>query len=338
MQYVGMHTQIARNNMLSILLLISFPVILLGMLWVLLAAFNYFNTGNYYNEYGEEVYVFDLHTVNINFITLMPLVVIGVGVWFIIAYFSNASMVRNATGARSLERRENPRVYNIVENLTMTCGMDMPKINIIDDPQLNAFASGIDKYSYTVTVTTGLLEVLNDEELAGVLGHELTHIRNRDTRLLITSIIFVGIFSTLAYFTVNLLSRPYLISSFFGSRSKNEKGNGLGFLALLAIAAIVSVIGYLITQLTRFAISRKREYMADAGGAEMCGDPMALASALRKISNDPGLSDVKREDIAQLFIIHPQMAVDDVVGILSELFSTHPDTAKRIAILEQFYS
>ena len=129
------------------------------------------------------------------FLYTIPWVVGIVGIWFMISYFTNASMVRNATGAKPLERRENPRIYNIVENLTMTCGMPMPKINIIDDPQLNAFASGIDEKSYTVTVTTGICNRLNDDELAGVIGHELTHIRNRDTRLLIISIIFVGIMS-----------------------------------------------------------------------------------------------------------------------------------------------
>lgn len=129
-------------------------------------------------------------------IQALPWVVGIVGVWFAIAYFFNASMVRRATGARPLERRENPRVYNIVENLCMACGMDMPQINVVDDPQLNAFASGIDKGSYTVTVTTGICQRLNDDELEGVIAHELTHIRNRDTRLLIISIVFVGILST----------------------------------------------------------------------------------------------------------------------------------------------
>ena len=127
----------------------------------------------------------DAETVNYYFVSSVPYVLVGVGVWFVIAYFANSSMVRNATGARPLERRENPRVYNIVENLCMTCNMDMPKINVVDDPQLNAFASGIDKNSYTVTVTTGLLHLLNDDELEGVIAHELTHIRNRDTLSLI---------------------------------------------------------------------------------------------------------------------------------------------------------
>lgn len=334
MRYVGMLTQIRRNNMMSIVLLIMFPVIILATVWVFLALLNYFGNG-YYNQYGEMVYQLDAATVNAYFLSAVPWVVGGVGLWFLVAYFSNASMVRLATGARPLERRENPRVYNIVENLCMTCNMDMPKINVVDDPQLNAFASGIDKGSYTVTVTTGILDVLNDDELAGVIGHELTHIRNHDTRLLITSIVFVGIISTIMSMVVQMMYH----TAFWGGgnrRSDDERGNGLSVIVVLFVGLICCAVAYFFTMITRFAISRKREYMADAGGAELCGNPLALASALRKISAQPGLGGVSREDVAQLFIVHPSSLASGVMGFMNSLFSTHPDTAKRIAILEQF--
>lgn len=334
MRYVGMMTQIRRNNMRTMLLLLMFPVIMLGMIWVFLALLNYFGNG-YYDQYGNIVHQLDAQTVNYYFVKAVPWVVGGVGLWFLIAYFSNAAMVRAATGARPLERRENPRVYNIVENLCMTCNMDMPKINVVDDPQLNAFASGIDKNSYTVTVTTGLLNLLDDDELAGVLGHELTHIRNHDTRLLITSIVFVGIVSTIMSMVVQMMYNAMWFGG--GRRDRDEeKGNGLSIVVVLLIGAICCAIAYFFTLLTRFAISRKREYMADAGGAELCGNPLALASALRKISGDPGLQNVRRDDVAQLFIIHPQHFAPGLTGFFSSLFSTHPDTKKRIEILEQF--
>ncbi len=332
MKYVGMQTQIRRNNRLSVLLLLFFPVIILGMVWVFLALLNYFGNG-YYNQYGELVHSLDVETVNYYFVTTIPWVILGVAVWFGIAYFMNASMVRRATGARPLTRKENPRIYNIVENLCMTCGMDMPQINVVDDPQLNAFASGIDKGSYTVTVTTGLTELLTDEELSGVIGHELTHIRNRDTRLLITSIIFVGIISTVMSLTVRMMNNMIL---FGGSSRRDGKGNGLSVIVIMLIGLICCAVAYVFTLLTRFAISRKREYMADAGGAELCGNPLALASALRKISDNPGLTDVNRDDVAQLFIVHPQGLTQGFMSFFSSLFSTHPDTAKRIEILEQF--
>lgn len=334
MKYVGMYTQIRRNNMMTIILLLLFPAIIMGMIWVFLALLNYFGNG-YYDQYGNVVHHLDTDTVNYYFIDTIPWVIAGAGIWFAIAYFANTSMVRAATGARTLERRENPRVYNIIENLCMTCNMDMPKINIIDDPQLNAFASGIDKSSYTVTVTTGLLQLLNDDELSGVLAHELTHIRNRDTRLLITSIIFVGIISTIMSMVIRMM---YNVMWFGGGsrKSNDEKNNGLSLIVILAIGALCCAIAYLFTILTRFAISRKREYMADAGGAELCGNPLALASALRKISGNPGLGHVNRDDIAQMYIIHPQSFSTGMMSFFSSLFSTHPDTEKRIQILEQF--
>ena len=328
MKYVGIHTQQASNNMKSLLLLLLFPCILLGVVYVFLVIVNMLGISDpAYGETSEVNWVY----VNYEMMHVLPWVVGIVGLWFLIAYFMNTSMVRRATGARPLERRENPRVYNIVENLTMACGMPMPKVNVIDDPMLNAFASGIDDKSYTVTVTTGICDRLNDEELAGVIGHELTHIRNRDTRLLIISIIFVGIMSTIMSLSVRFMWNNMI----FGTRRRDEKNSGGGIL-LLFVVIILSAIGYFFTLLTRFAISRKREYMADAGGAELCGNPLALASALRKISAHPGLGQVQREDVAQLFIIHPKGLKSSLAGMIDSLFSTHPSTESRIAYLEQF--
>ncbi|HEY9542525.1 M48 family metallopeptidase [Prevotella sp.] len=334
MKYVGMYTQMRNNNIKSMLLLLLFPVIILGMVWVFLALLNFFG-GGYYDESGNVVHQLDVETVNYYFLTTVPWVVLGVGVWFAIAYFSNASMISHATGAVPLSRRDNPRVYNIVENLCMTCGMDMPKINVVNDPQLNAFASGINKASYTVTVTQGLLDLLTDDELAGVIAHELTHIRNRDTRLLITSIIFVGIISTVMSLVVRMMYQTMWYGGGRRSSNDNEK-SGLSIVVIMLIGLVCCAIAYVFTLLTRFAISRKREYMADAGGAELCGNPMALASALRKISGNPGLDDVKRADVAQLFICQPDEMEQGLMSFMNSLFSTHPDTEKRIKILEQF--
>jgi len=336
MKYVGIHTQQVSNNLKSLLLLALFPCILLGVVYAFLAIIAYLGVSD--PAYGEAPAQVDWDYVNYEMINILPWILGGVGLWFIISYFSNTAMIRRATGAQPLERRDNPRVYNIVENLTMACGMPMPKVNVIDDPQLNAFASGIDDNSYTVTVTTGICNRLNDEELAGVIGHELTHIRNRDTRLLIISIIFVGIMSTLMSLAIRIMWNMFVYGGGSQRRSSNRKegGNGVAMIVVMLVAVVLSVIGYIFTLLTRFAISRKREYMADAGGAEICGNPLALASALRKISNDPGLGHVNREDVAQLFIIHPQSLQSGISGIMNALFSTHPSTEKRIAYLEQF--
>ena len=332
MSYVGIHTQQVQNNMKSILLLILFPCIVLGMVYAFLAITNMYEVPD---GYQSSRFVVDTETANAAFLEALPWVVGIVGIWFLISYFTNASMVRQATGARSLERRENPRVYNIVENLTMACGMPMPKINVIDDPQLNAFASGIDEKSYTVTVTTGICNRLNDDELAGVIAHELTHIRNRDTRLLIVSIIFVGIMGTALSLATRMLWNAFLFGG--GNRRSDREGkNNGGMIVVIVIAVVLAAVGYFFTILTRFAISRKREYMADAGGAELCGNPLALASALRKISNDPGLGGVDREDVAQLFIVRPKAFASEFTNMMSNLFSTHPSIESRIAYLEQF--
>jgi len=334
MKYVGIQTQIRRNNIKSVLLLLLFPVILLGVVWLFLALLSFLGNG-YYDEYGNVVHMADWSTVNYFFLRALPWVVGGVGIWFVIAYFSNAAMIKNAVGSETLQRKDNPRIYNMVENLCMTCGMNMPMINIVQDDQLNAFASGIDEKSYTVTLTTGIINALNDQELEGVIGHELTHIRNRDTRLLITSIIFVGIISTIMSMVTNMMNNVMVFGR-YESNSRDGRGNGLSLILILVVGIICCFIAYIFTLLTRFAISRKREFMADAGGAELCGNPHALASALRKISNNPGLGDVRREDVAQLFIIHPQSLHQGFSGFMSELFSTHPDVEERIRLLEQF--
>lgn len=335
-----MHTQISRNNRMTLLLLLMFPLIILGVVWAFIALLNYFGNG-YYDQYGNVVHQMDPEVVKYYFLNALPWVVGGVAIWFAIAFLFNTSMVRAATGAHSVSRKENPRLYNIVENLCMTAGMDMPKINMVDDSQLNAFASGIDKNSYTVTVTTGLMNLLDDDELAGVIGHELTHIRNHDTRLLITSIIFVGIISTVMSVIVQMMYNMMWFGGgsrrIGGSDDDDNRSSGIAMIVVLIIGYLLCAVAYLFTALTRFAISRKREYMADAGGAELCGNPLALASALRKISGDPGLQNVKRDDVAQLFIIHPQhLTGGGALSFLSSLFSTHPDTKKRIEILEQF--
>ena len=329
MKYVGLYTQQVRNNSKSVLLLIMFPAILLILVFAFLVIMERLNV--------PDVIYFDWTEVIGNFLVALPIVIGVVAIWFLIAYKCNTSMIRNATGARTLERRENPRVYNIVENLTIACGMPMPKVNVIDTPELNAFASGIDNDSYTVTVTTGICDMLDDDELAGVIGHELTHIRNRDTRLLIVSIIFVGIMATISSLAIRLLWNTFIYGGGRRRSSGNGKGNsGVAIIVVLLIVAVLAAVGYFFTMLTRFAISRKREYMADAGGAELCGNPLALASALRKISANPALADVDREDVAQLFIIHPQQLTSSISGFFNSLFSTHPSTESRIAYLEQF--
>jgi heat shock protein HtpX len=219
-------------------------------------------------------------------------------------------------------------VYNLTENLCMGIGMTMPKLQIIESDSLNAFASGINQKTYTVTLTRGILNSLDDSELEGVIAHELMHIRNKDVRLLIISIIFVGIFS----FLIQFAFRSILYGSMFNNR-KNGKDNGA---ALMIVILLVSLVAYFLGLLFKFALSRKREYMADAGAAQMTKNPLALASALRKISGNADLSEVKSEDIQEMFIENPPGSSAGLLGDIGSFFSTHPPIEKRIQILEQF--
>ena len=157
------------------MLLLLFPVIILVTVYMFFFILNLLG-GGYYDAYGNWINSFDIDEINHEFITVIPWVILIVGVWFLIAYKYNTFIINHAVGSRPLTRKENPRVYNIVENLCIACGMDMPMINVVDDPQLNAFASGINKKTYTVTVTTGLCDRLNDAELAGVLEIGRAHV------------------------------------------------------------------------------------------------------------------------------------------------------------------
>ena len=342
MKYVGIQTQIWRNNRNSVILLCMFPVILLGMVLLAIMTLDFIGWFCWDGVCppGPQAATFHWDVIWYYFKDAMPFTLSMTVLWFIIAYCANTSIIRHITHAKPVERKDNLRVYNIVENLCIAGGIEMPQINIVEDSNLNAYASGIDIPSFTITLTTGLIDKLNDAELSAVVGHELTHIKNRDTRLMVVCIVFVGIFSM----TVNVLLR--ILSSMWHSprprsRRKNDSA-GAGIVLVLLIALVWASIGYLFSTLTRLAISRKREYVADAGGAELCGDPLALASALRKISADPGLADVKRDDIAQLYVIHPDEEFDNDMGLkglvakANILFCTHPDTPERIKLLEQF--
>ena len=306
MEYIGLHSQISSNNRKSILLLIAFPtLILLAVYTFLFFSFNH-----------------DIYETNQSFLKIAPATLIAIGIWFIIAYFLEASIIKASTSSRTLERNENFRVYNLTENLCMSVGMKMPKLYVIDSPSLNAFASGLDQKSFSVTLTTGIIAELNDQELEGVIAHELTHIRNKDVRLLVVSIIFVGIFG----FIVEILFR----SLFHGGRgNKREKSDG----KLIIIALVIGIAVYFLSILFKFALSRKREYLADAGAVELTKNAEALASALRKISGNSNL-DTKSEDIKQSFIENSPENSKSLFS-LGGLFSTHPPIKSRIEILEK---
>lgn len=290
------------------MLLVAFPMLVLAMVY----SFLFFTKGN------------SIECTNPLFISAVPYVIIGTGLWFAVAWMMQSSLISLATGSKPLERRENKRVYNLLENFCIANGMKTPKLFIIEDDSLNAFASGLGDSSYSVTLSRGIIEKLDDEELEGVIAHELSHIRNRDVRVLIISIIFVGIFS----FIAEMAFRSLRFAG--GGRKGNGKNQGM----IILIAVVISAVCYLISLLLRFGISRSREYMADAGSAEMTRRPYALASALRKIAADPAIEAVQSRDVAQLFIENPKPSAHGFSW--DNLFATHPPIRKRIELLEQF--
>src|SRR5690554_2511449 len=305
-KFVGIQEQIRNNNRKSVFLLLAFPLLILVSLFAII----YFLNVDQYQNYNLDL------TID-RFLQAVPFVLVFVLIWFVIAYFGHSKMIAMATGAKTLERRNNMRVYNLVENLCMSVGMQMPKVQIIESNALNTYASGLNQSNYTVTLTRGIIEKLDDDELEGVIAHELMHIRNNDVRLLVVSIIFVGIFA----FVVEVAFRNVL----YGGGRRRDKNSG----NIMIVVLIVSLVAYFFSLLFKFSLSRSREYMADSGAAEMTRKPWALASALRKISNNHQVEEVKNSEVKQMFI-------ENRSNGLMGLFTTHPPIDKRINFLEQF--
>lgn len=312
----GLQTHIWNNNLKSVLLMAAFPLLLLLLMYGL-------SVGHVALTYetrslGEGLQIaFDRMT------RLWPFAFIGAGVWFVIAWLSYHKIIEMSVGARSLSRKEAPELYNLLENLCVSRGLTMPQLNIIETPALNAFASGLSEKNYKVTVTRGLIDKLDRDELEAVLAHELTHIMNRDVRLLIIAVIFVGIFSFFGELVFRgLFHRGVRVGGYARGRKGDSRGGGL--LILIAVAMIV--IAYLLALVIRFSLSRKREYLADAGAVELTRNPDAMIGALRKISGN-ALIDAPN-DVQQMMV--------ENTSRFAGVFMTHPPIEKRINALVEF--
>lgn len=325
MAQLGLTTYRLNNNIKSTALLIAFPFLLLTLLggtvfFVALVAGpqSQFDTTSATSVLGTG----SPTDVALSAIYAWWPVVFGIAaIWVLIGYLFNDAIIHRATGATPVSREEQPKLYNLLETLCISRGLAVSKLYIVNTDAMNAYASGIDARTYAITVTSGLLNQLTADELEAVLAHELTHIMNRDTRLLIVTIVFVGMIS----FLTQLLWRSLRLVAFTRVRGK---GAAPVFL-LVIIAAIAFAVGYLLALVLRFAISRRREYQADAGSVDLTKDPDALISALLKISRNPDVPHVPSE-VRQMFIENPPSGLD-----LGGLFATHPPIAKRIQILEE---
>jgi len=307
----GLPTHIWNNNLKSIALLAVYWFLIAVLVWGVVFVLGYLET-----QQAE-------HAVNLasNILyKLWPAVFGAVAIWFVIAWFIHGKMVRKLAKSHPVTRKDEPEIYNLLENLCIAQGVTMPRLEIIETHARNAFASGIDQKSYTITVTRGLLNSLTKDEVEAVLAHELAHILNRDVRLLIVTIIFTGLFGFLAQLAWNNLR----YSLFFGGR---RRGKSDGRAMLFIIVVMVALwIGYLVSLMLRFALSRKREYMADGGAVAMTKNPAAMMSALQRIAGrarGPGMS----EDIAAMCIENSQKFFG--------MFATHPPIDSRIEAISQ---
>jgi len=258
--------------------------------------------------------------------------IVALVVWVImslIAYFQGDSIILSISGARKISRDDHPRLYNAVEEMKIASGLEkMPDIYIIDDPALNAFATGRDPNRASVAITSGLLQKLNRDELQGVIAHEISHIKNRDVLLMSLCSVLLGTIVILAWFA----SRMMLFGGMRGGSRRGSSSGGGGYAALIiiAVAILLMILAPIAAQLIYFAISRKREYLADASGALYTRYPEGLASALEKLAGSTTELKSANQALAPMYTINPFRSGGRAA---SDLTSTHPPISERIRIL-----
>lgn len=324
MAATGLQSEIWNNNLKSLFLLALYPFILGFVVFAAVAAFGFFSGHAVgYTPYGvattfESAINFSL------FITAQywPIILTVVIVWFFISYMFQGAMIRAMARSHMVSRKEEPQLYNLVENMCIAAGVKMPHLEIIETHARNAFASGINEGTYTITVTRGLMQSLSKDELEGVLAHELTHILNRDVRLLMVCIVFTGMLGIAAQLLWSNVRYALWVPR--GGGGNNRRGNGV--VLLMAVGAILWV-GYMATLLTRFAISRKREFMADAGAVQITKNPEGMMRALIRIS---GAADIPKApgDIKA-------MCFENAAPFLG-LFATHPPIEARVKAIAAY--
>lgn len=309
---IGLHQSIWNNNFKSIVLLGLYPFILSFVVFAITMAVSYFGMGGAsWTRASSNAFEITAQ--------YWPTILTIVIVWFVVAYFFQGWMIRAMSRSHSVTRIEEPQLYNLVENMCISKGLRMPRIEIIETHARNAFASGINESTYCITVTRGLMQSLSKDELEAVLAHELTHILNRDVRLMMVCVVFTGM---LGVATQVLWSNVRY--ALWVPRDRRNGGNG--YLLLLVVGAILW-IGYLATLLARFAISRSREYMADAGAVEITKNPDAMMRALIRIS---GAADIPKipGDVKAMCFENAQ----PFLGV----FATHPPIANRIKAIADY--
>lgn len=313
----GLQTHIWNNNLKSMMLLGFYPILILGIVWLCTLVVSGMTHGGDININAPATEQ-SIQFANSLIFAYWPLILSGVVIWFLVAWFFHTKMIRKLSHSHPVTRKEEPELYNLLENLSIAAGIPTPRLEIIETHARNAFASGIDQKSFAVTVTRGLMQSLTKDELEGVLAHEMTHILNRDVRLLIITIIFTGMIGFAAQIVWSNIRYGFIYSG-------RRRQQGGGILIMMALACTLW-LGYMLTLFTRFAISRKREYMADAGAVQLTKNPEAMMRALQRIAGRDVIPETTG-DIAMMCIENHKPFMG--------LFATHPPIEKRIRALSE---
>jgi heat shock protein HtpX len=330
----GLYTHIASNKTKSMVLLGGLFLLVYVIVYAGALVIEVVNVGDAPFDYYLKAALADV-------IRTLPYSTGAAILWIVIAYFFHQSIIDAVTGGRDVTRQEQPRLYNLLENLCISRGIPMPKLKIMDSDALNAFATGLNRRQYAVTVTTGLLNTLNDQEMEAVLGHELTHIRNGDVQMMVIAVIIAGVVG----FFAELLFRGFgnfggygwgwgggstssRSSSSSSDSSSDRKGGGGAAVLVIVLAVVLIIVAWALSQLVKLALSRSREYLADAGSVELTKNPDAMISALRKIEGRgelPGATSAVME-----------LCVDNPREGFADIFATHPSVEARVDALVKY--
>ena len=292
--------EIAKNNLRSLLLMGIFFMLFAAIVWLLVWAF------------GGGLFLFVIG-------------LIFIAIYAAIVYFSGDRMLLSLEGAKEVDQKQYETLYSIVDGLAQATQVPMPKVYIINDRNPNAFATGKNRKASAICVTSGLLSMMSNDELTGVIAHEMSHIQDNDIKFMMIAVVFAGVIGLISVIFRNML--------WFGGGFGRDRNGGV----LLIVALVIGIVAPIVAFLVRLAISRRREYMADANGARIIRNPAALASALKKIKKyeeNPNSPPVQRvnEITAPLYFANPLNKSN-----IANLLSTHPPIEKRIEILEKMY-
>jgi heat shock protein HtpX len=316
----GLRTWQWNSFVRSALLLAGFPVLLVVLVFAVVALFMADSAPDFTTGVQRSVAVLPQAT---------GFALVASAVWFTIAWFAHQKIIDLVTGAKRTTREAEPRLWNLLENLCISRGFTMPSLRIIETPARNAFASGLTRERYAVTVTRGLIDALDDAELEAVLAHELTHIRNGDARLAVIAAVFAGILSLIPEVVMRSfrVRRAGRIAGRSSSSSSSRRGGGSPALAIVAVVLILLV--WALAVALRFALSRNREFLADAGAVELTKNPDAMITALRKVERHSDLPEVP-DQVRAMFLDDQKNAKG------GSLWATHPSMQSRIEALVRY--